>query len=480
MSLNPIHKAGPGTRFGFPKPAAGLSPGMAQARVEAAFSRHASWPWVSLSVLIIWMMVGAYYTMVPPRYVTKWSMIMPTTTSGTTVQLDTIGQSATLPGQPFGNVMISPKVIYKEIAGSDQVRKAAAELLGITAQELGKPRTKLIDETSLLLFEIVGKTPEEAQAKGRALMSAFEQRLDALRRDEFERRAGIVRDNLKLYKANLDVAREAIVEFQERTGLLSTEQYRESMYTAEKIRNKLVATRADLEQIEQEQERLVARVGLTPAQAAVALKLAAEPTFARITEQYSEAHAEYRSGDRLYGPNHPARRAAAAKREAVLHELKRLAGELNLDPTVELVRLATMLNMSHQSELLREIVSGEAKLVGHRKSVQLLERQLVAAQEKAVRLGGEAARLEYLNKDVIAAQAVYTTAVARLDTDRSDAFSSYPMVQLLAGPELPGERSQPKLSYALIAGVGGTILVLLAWGVAWARSRFSRIRRKST
>ena len=69
--------------------------------------------------------------------------------------------------------------------------------------------------------------------------------------------------------------------------------------------------------------------------------------------------------------------------------------------------------------------------------------------------------------------------MARLDTNRSDLYSSYPLVQVLAEPDLPENRSQPRLSYALVAGIFGTLMVLMAWGAAWIGASFSRRRSKS-
>ncbi len=50
--------------------------------------------------------------------------------------------------------------------------------------EFGGPTIKLIDETSLILIEMRGRSPEIAQRKAAALIEAFNNQLEELRRDE--------------------------------------------------------------------------------------------------------------------------------------------------------------------------------------------------------------------------------------------------------------------------------------------------------
>ena len=130
-----------------------LEPAAARAHIEAAFKRRGpSVKWGAPAIALIWLMAAAYYFLMPPVYHSKWSLILPVSNSGSTVSLETIGQTTSSPSEPFGSVSLSPKVIYKEIAGSEQVREAAAKSMGLTTRAFGKARVKLIDETSLMIF----------------------------------------------------------------------------------------------------------------------------------------------------------------------------------------------------------------------------------------------------------------------------------------------------------------------------------------
>ncbi|MFX8554359.1 hypothetical protein ABTM01_19535, partial [Acinetobacter baumannii] len=84
-------------------------------------------------------------------------------------------------------------------------------------------------------------------------------------------------------------------------------------------------------------------------------------------------------------------------------------------------------------------------------------------------MSGAVARLEDLKKDHLVAEAVFTSAVARLDTNKTDIYASYPMVQTLAAPDLPDRRSTPNTLIAVLGGIAASLLALLALAMAWVR-----------
>ncbi len=458
----------------------GHDPRAQRAKIEAAFRRRGfGYLGALASILLIWSLAAAYYFLIPPVYVSRWSLILPAANSGSTVSLNTIGQSTTNPGQPFGSVQLSPKVIYKEIASSDQLRGNAARSMGLTPSEFGGVRVKLIDETSLLNFQISGRSPEQAQAKALALTAAFQAHLNVLRRDEFELRATMFRESLSIYRDNVEFAQRRILEFQSKTGLLSIAQFTEASTSAELMRRRLSEKRSDLDRVRSEQARLRSRIGFEPGAAAAGLRLAADPAFVRLAATFADASASVHENVLRYGPHHPGQIIAQMRLEGAFTEIRRIARVNGIDPAIDLRSLTMAVGGTTQGELLRAIVANEALLTGLAGEIEALERETNQV-EALVRVKGlDATRLEALNKDHLVAEAVYTSAVARLDTNRTDLYSSYPLVQVLAEPDLAENRSQPRLLYAVAAGMLGTLLVLLALGAAWVRNKFSRIRSKS-
>lgn len=477
MNYRPIHIEAPHTRS---YPARGMAPVAARGAIERAFRKRRWWKsWVVWSLAAVWGLAASYYLFMPATYISKWTLIVPVSNNASTVALDSIGQSSMQPAQNFGSITLSPKVIYKEIADSDQVRQEAARLLGVADKAFGRPRVKLIDETSLMLFQIGARTPEDAKKKGDALVIAFNTQLDNLRRDEAEKRANSIKENLKSYQTNLDAARERVVEFQRKSGLRTANQFNETVSSSELLRRKITDNRAEIEKLASNQSSLVGRLGLDPVAAAAGLKLSANPSFHRLATTFAEANSVMHENRMIYGPNHPAMATARFKSAGALREIRELARASGVHPSVDLQSLVTTINATPQGELLRTIVSNESLLEGRRHEVVAMEVELTGLEEDIARLSGDAAQLEKLRKDVLVAEAVLTSASARLDTSKTDVFSSYPIVQTLAAPSLPSERTQPQLLIALAAGMFGSLFILFAWGALWARKFFDLKRWKS-
>ncbi len=461
-------------------PFAGLSPREAQATLQKAFPRRKRTSWVLPSILLVWGLAAAYYIFTPASYVSKWTLILPVSNGGSSVSLDSIGQTSTLQSQTFGSINMSPKVIYREIADSDQVRTAAAQILRVSPGEFGRARLRLIDETALMLFQIQGRSPEEAQRKAQAMQMAFGMQLDALRRDEVERRGQTTRESLKLYQATLDAARERILEFQRTTGMLSLSQFNEAVSSAELLRRKLSDARAEHQKLSSQQASLMSRIGLDPMEAAAVIKLASDPAFTKLASSFAEANGSSHENNQIYGPNHPARAMAQLKMNGAMAEIQAIARRSRVDSSVDLKRLILSVNGSHQADLLHSIISNESLLEGRRKEIASLEAEILRLEQEIARMSQDAARLEYLKKDHLVAEAVFTSAAARLDINRSDLYSSYPLVQTLAVPDLPTERNQPQLILALGGGFVGSFFVLLAWGAAWIRRTFGKKSARKT
>ncbi|HEY8578299.1 MAG TPA: hypothetical protein VIL72_00330, partial [Beijerinckiaceae bacterium] len=104
---------------------------------------------------------------------------------------------------------------------------------------------------------------------------------------------------------------------------------------------------------------------------------------------------------------------------------------------------------------------------------------LAGAEERLARLSEAAATLEDLQKKQLVAEAVYSSAAARLDTNRADVYASYPLLQVLAEPNLPERPSSPRWLFAIIGIIGGTGLATLAWVMAWLYQLFVLKRLKS-
>ncbi len=100
------------------------------------------------------------------------------------MNLNGIGQASSYANSAFSSNSVSPTETYKRLIGADRILAAAAKSMNLDRAEFGKPRIKLVDQTSLIHLEMTGGSAEDAQARGDALLAAFFAELDALRLDE--------------------------------------------------------------------------------------------------------------------------------------------------------------------------------------------------------------------------------------------------------------------------------------------------------
>ncbi|MEM6496173.1 MAG: hypothetical protein AAF709_05550, partial [Pseudomonadota bacterium] len=84
-------------------------------------------------------------------------------------------------------------------------------------------------------------------------------------------------------------------------------------------------------------------------------------------------------------------------------------------------------------------------------------------------------RLDDLQRDHQIANAVFSSAVARIDTTTSDIYASYPLLQVLDPPTLPDSPSSPNILIAVLAAVGGSGLAIAGWFFAWLHQWFASV-----
>jgi uncharacterized protein involved in exopolysaccharide biosynthesis len=425
----------------------------------------------AVSILGIWLLCAAYLLFMPKSYVSKGILILPGAGAGVSVSLESIGQTSAIASSPFSSPSLSPKVIYREIMVSDPVLSAAATLAGIKPKDFGEPTIKLVDEASVIFFEMKGRTPQLAQEKANVLIEAFEKQLNYLRQDEIERRGASVRETMKTYQANLQAARQRISDLQQSTGLVSVEQFNGIAARMEETRKKLAEVRAEADRLEATQHALAASLGMDPKLASKALSLSANSVFAKALADLGDLSAQVEQQSRLYGPRNPILLQTRAKQSAALEAVKTVARRAGVSSN-DVTRLLAPLVQRRQEELMKELVAGAAEVQGKQHEVLALQHEIEALDQRINSLTLNAARLEDLKKDHLIAEAVFSSALARVDTNKADIFASYPIVQTLAAPDLPSRPSQPRLLYAILSGVVGTLLAVAAWTLAWLRLSF--------
>ncbi|MEM9811977.1 MAG: hypothetical protein AAF913_04855 [Pseudomonadota bacterium] len=421
-----------------------------------------------LGVLALWVPVAAYLKLAPVRFASSVSLILPGSGASNSISLSEIGQASSYANSPYASPSLSPTVTYKRLLGSQRVLAAAAARLGEEGA-LDEPRVRLVDQTGLVIFEMRGVAPEDAQRRAEALTAAFLTDLETLRRDEQIRRADSAHSAIAEYEGAVAAIRRDITALQRDSGLSSPEQYAEIVSDREALAARLRDLEAEFQETRSRVATLETVLGIDARVAASALKLHADPEFRTLAAAMSSAAAELAAARGEFGEQHPVLVQARDHYSGTIGRMEARATALTGIASRELAGKIDLGAEEERASLLADLIRLVAERDGLAEQRAVMAEKMRAADARVVGLMEAAARLDDLRRDYQVAEAVFASALARVDTSKADLFASYPLVQVLESASLPESPSSPRKMIAIGAGIAGTLCLLFALGLAWLR-----------
>ena len=416
----------------------------------------------------IWAPIYTYITTTAPSYTTYMSLILPGAGASASVNLSEIGQASSNSSSAFSSNTISPTETYKRLISADRILRSTAQSLGIHQRDLGKPKVKLVDQTSFIHIELNGASPEEAQKRGDALLATFFAEVDALRRDELAVRAQSGGESIEEYRASVAQTRDAISALQSATGLNTPDQFRALLAAHDQRKSQMRTFEMELSLVTQEVSALETSLGTTARDAADTLKLYADGSYLVLMQQLAAARADYAERAGRLGAGHPrletARSEVASIEAAAQAQAKAITGRTDVD--LEALDLAPD---GARAELLSTLLKRETTRAGLAAQLQSLRTFITSEEARLQTLGPIAAQLEDLQRDFAVAEAVFASAIARSQTSKADLYASYPLVQVLENPSLPEKPASPNKKIAMIAGIAATMMLSIALILGWMR-----------
>lgn len=422
-----------------------------------------------LGAAALWTPITAYLVLAPVRFASEMSLILPGTGSQSSVNLSEIGQASSAAASPYSSSAVSPTVTYKNLLTSRATAERAAERLGLTADAIGKPRVKLLDQTSLIQFSMKGATPEEAHQRTLAMFDALLAELDTLRSDEITRREASTQQTIGQYEAAVEAVRAEITTLQARSGLISEQQYKDIVAANEIVRRDVGELEAELARYDEQIAKLSRLLDIAPETAAATLRLHTDTEFGALAQAASEEAAAFSLVADRYGPKHPQvvntrLRLSGAKSRMI----RRGTAITGFEPAA-LERHIDIARDGERVVLLSRLVSLGADREGVRGELQAQRATLAKGQARTLELVDVAAELDSLQRDYKVAEAVFASALARTNTSRSDVFASYPMVQVAEPATMPWAPSSPKVIIAIAAGIASTMMLVFGLMLGWIR-----------
>lgn len=433
--------------------------------------------------LALWVSALLYLKLTPPTYTSYSAMSLPGEGSNASLSIPNIGQAYYESSSPYAaSASMDPRENYKFIAESENVLKAAASQLNMSLEEFGRPRFKVIPNTTVMSVEFSGATPEEAQKKSLAFYKAFETRLNQLRSQEVIQREISSQAALTSSQKKLEIAQKRLSEYKARSGLNSEAQISDLTANIEQLRRQRAEILAQQQQANARLKQLSANLKVSSQQATDAFGLQTDPVFQQNLKNYSEASANLVVLESKFLPDHPSVIAEKAKRDAAAKAMVARATSIigrpvDLEALKQLSLNTTNTNNGVAREnLFQQIVTVQSEQKGLAAQAQTIDRQISALENRLKKLAQQESYLDALKRDLQVAEALFSSTLTKLDLGKSNAFGSYPLIQIVTEPTLPDRPSQPKKIYAFLGAAFGSLFATSGIVLLWLRDRKSQRR----
>lgn len=422
-----------------------------------------------LGLSLIWAPINGYLRTAPLAFRSHASLILPGSGASASMNLNGIGQASSYANSAFASNSVSPTETYKRLIGADRILAAAAGAMGLFRREFGKPRIRLVDQTSLIHIEMTGTSAEDAQQRGNALLQAFFEELDALRFDEQATREDSGMAVIGDYRRSVAATRTDIGKLQKASGLLSGEEFDAMVEDTRELEGRVEDLAAILEEKTQSVAALERTLGIPASAAAATLKLYADADFLALKEESAIHAAKLAEARASFGEGHPkVQTARVSQTAAELGAMEQAAAVTGIRE--EQLALLDLAPDGARAELLAQLVRMAAERTGTAWQHETLTQRLAFERARLQQLSASAARLKDLQRDFSVAEAVFASAIARAQSTKSDVYASYPLVQVLENPSLPDRPSSPDRKLAFAAGAAATFILLIALLLGWIRS----------
>ena len=418
---------------------------------------------------LVWFLAIVFIAFAPDRYDSRMTLILPGTGVGASMNLESIGQASTNTSSAFSSPSLSPTENYKRLLMSDLVLSDAAAIAETDEGDFPQPTIKLIDQTNLIEVRLSAGSPDTAQAQMEALRSAFTSALNNLREDEAQTREDADGKRIANLRGKVDEAQKALLDFQGETGLVSLDQFAGRVTALDQLKSSERDRRVRVAENGAAKARLSSTLDITLPQARHAMQLKADPEFQELLTRYAKTVGEFTERSGTLGDAHGSIEELKAERDELQNELARRGSDLTGLSGAQVLAFADLAATNAREGLFSSLSQRDSDTAGNKAALAELRRQIAQQSKDAEEQVSQAAKLAELLRDLRVAEAVFSSALAQLDTNKSDPFASYPLVQTLEAPSLPRSTSGPSSVLVLAGALVASILVVIGFLLLWLR-----------
>lgn len=400
-----------------------------------------------------------------PVYKTSWTLLLPGTERSSTVNLDNIGEAMTTTRNAYGNISLSPKHTYREIALSEAVLGKAAKKYGVEIYAFTKPKLQLVQQTPAIRFSLKGANQESLIKRAKVFNEAFHETLDELRASEIERHERGVQNQMQRVKNRLLEAQDRIVKFKSNALLISSNQLPLKVEALENLKAKSIESDIELARMESTLMHASNALKITAEQAAALLPIVNFPENKVLIEQYGELSSEMTILAATFGPEYPKRKIVQEQLSAVSTKLLNNKATSSVLADLSSTEFLAFLTDGARRNL-SSLVDDWLKKEGLGAQQQRYQQELTQLNQSLREYSDDVAKLDSLERDFQIAEAIFSSALARLDSGKFDIYATYPLTQLLTQPGMNVTRDHLVIkliivSAFLIAVILGLMILLL-------------------
>ncbi len=325
------------------------------------------------------------------------------------------------------------------------------------------------EQTTILLLEAEGSSPELARQRAANLIEVYQQRLNELRRNETEVRQQFAQREVEQARNNLTQAQNALAKFQQSTGLVDRDRQTQELITAiGELENTQATVRAQAKANETQAKAAAAQLRTTPQQAIDSLRLAENKEYQAIREEVSQVETTLVQARGKYTDQSPQVQALLLERQELRRDLnQRLATAI---PGANARAVDTTLGGNDGSRDSRiDMIAELSQIQAEAKGLQQQAAQLQGQEEKfraeLRSISANQGELADLQRQYEVAEGVHRGIIAQIEQAKTSPFNAYPNVQTLDEPTPNPTPSTPKrwliVLGGMVASCFGSMAVLL-------------------
>lgn len=436
------------------------------------------WKYLLLAIFgnaTVWGLVYAYLNLLPPTYTSEYAVMVLGAESDLKVSLPGVGETSSSSQTNRSQEYPDPRDDYVYITNSQAVLDKAAELMDMSPEDFGEPEITTDKESALMVFEIEGDSPEQAQEKSKLLYQLLSEKIEQLRQSEIKRRKEKTELNLFQAQQKLTEAQKKVSNYQTQSNLNSDSQITDLSVNIENLRRQLAELVAQEQGLNKKLENLSSSIDISDSELNNAYLLEADDVYQQQFLQYAEISGEFANISSQLGLQHP--QVVEKKLELdgslklLLERASFLLGRpidqktliklnaLAIDPKLKVIR----------QDLFKDVVTTAAEQKAIQSQKQELEAQISDLEKRLHDLSQKQLILNGLQVDLELAKAIFTETLAKSDLVPVDIDSIYPPIQLVAEPSLADEDdpTSPDKKIGILGGIAGSFLITSGVVLLW-------------